>query len=368
MNILFFIDSLVSGGRERRMLELLFYLKEHTNYKLALVLAEHTIDYPYVHELNIPIHIIKRRVIKYDPSLFWRFYTIAKDFQPDVIHTWGTMTTWYAAPTKILLKCRLYANLIANAHYQAKTASFSNLFHQTAIKHADVILSNSYAGIDAYGLSNEPKCKVIYNGVRLNRFQFDLNLKKDRSDLQISTPFVVIMVASTSIRKDYDLLLDIAKLIAYKRSDITFLGVGYGDELERLYNRISTEKIVNLKLLGQRKDAEKLIAVSDIGLLFSPSEGISNSIIEYMALGKPVITTDTKGGSKEIIEEGKSGYIMQKNINSIAEKIEELLDNQELRNQLGSRGQEIIQEKFTIDRMGEEYVGLFENRKEHGMN
>lgn len=360
MNILFFIDSLVSGGRERRMLELLFYLKKNTDYKLALVLTEHTIDYPYVDDLNIPIYIIKRRLIKYDPSLFWRFYKIAKDFQPNIIHAWGTMTTWYATPTKKLLKCKLYANLIANAHYQHTTAFFPNLFHKTAIKYSDLILSNSYAGINAYGLSDDPKCRVIYNGVRLNRFLMDIDKYKVKSELQISTPFIAIMVASASIRKDYDLLLDVAKLIVKRRSDITFIGVGYGSELDRLNQRIINENISNLKLLGHRKDAERLISVSDIGLLFSPSEGISNSIIEYMALGKPVITTDTKGGSKEIIEEGKSGYIMERDINNIIKKIEELLYNQELRFQLGSRGKEIIQEKFTIDRMGKEYLKLYE--------
>lgn len=364
MNILFFIDSLVSGGRERRMLELLFYLKKNTDYKLALVLTEHTIDYPYVDDLNIPIYIIKRRLIKYDPSLFWRFYKIAKDFQPDIIHTWGTMTTWYATPTKKLLKCKLYANLIADAHYQLTTAFFPNLFHKTAIKYSDLILSNSYAGINAYGLSDDPKCRVIYNGVRLNRFQMDIDKYKVKSELQISTPFIAIMVASASIRKDYDLLLDVAKLIVQRRSDITFIGVGYGSELDRLNQRIINENISNLKLLGHRKDAERLIAIADVGLLFTNieqhGEGISNSIIEYMALAKPVITTDKKGGSKEIVEEGKSGYIMQGNSNIIVKKIEELLDNQELRFQLGNRGKEIIREKFTIDKMGEEYIKLYE--------
>ncbi len=338
MNILFFIDSLVSGGRERRMLELLFYLKKHTDYKLALVLTEDTIDYPYVHDLKIPIHIIKRRFIKYDPSLFWKFYKIAKDFNPDIIHTWGTMTTWYAAPSKRLFKCKLYSNLVANTNPPFKGFGFSRLLFRGAVRYADRILSNSQTGLEAYCLSDNPKAKTIYNGVRMERFQFVVNKEKLKQELQITTPYIAIMVASTTDKKDYDLLINVAEKIYQKRTDITHLAIGSGPELERLKKRVYNDNVKNIYFLGERNDVEQLVFIADIGLLFSPSEGVSNAIIEYMALAKPVITTDTKGGSREVIEEGKSGYIMHKDIDKIVGKVEKLLGNPELRTALGNRG------------------------------
>jgi len=364
MKILFFIDSLISGGRERRLVELLFYLKKHTNYELCLILTEETIDYQYIKELEIPIFIVKRRIFKYDPSLFFRFYKIAEKFKPDIIHTWSMMTTWYAIPTKLIMKNTLIANLIADAKRKSTRLTMSKLFYYIDFVFADVILGNSNAGFEAYGLQKNKKTHLIYNGVRLERFSKLIDTDNIRKRFYIKTPHVIIMVASASKNKDYDLLLDIAKHLAHKRDDITFLGVGGGSELERLKNRIRSEDIKNVKLLGKRNDVEEFCAIADIGLLFTNteahSEGISNAIIEYMAMGKPVITTDTLGGSYEIIEEGNSGFIISKNIENIANKISELLGNRKLMKQLGNKGKTIIHQKFSIERMGSEYVTLYE--------
>ncbi len=360
MKILFFIESLRSGGKERRLVELLIYLKQNTNYDLRLVLTENEIHYSYVRDLDIPIDIIKRKFLKKDPSLFFRFYRIAKQHNPDIIHTWGTMSTFYAIPAKRLLKKPLLANLIANAKNNNSKYSISNFFHQTVVKYADVILGNSMAGFKAYGLHNNPKMHLIYNGVRLNRFNLDTDIDTIKPKLNITTKHVVMMVASASQNKDYDLFLDLAKGITNIHKNISFIGIGGGSELERLETRVQAENIQNTMLLGKRNDVEKLITIADIGVLFSPSEGISNAIIEYMALGKPVITTDTVGGSREIIEEAETGYIMQPNPEAISKKIIELINNPNLRKQLGSKGKQIIEQKFSIERMGSEYVELYE--------
>lgn len=360
MKILFFIESLRSGGKERRLVELLIYLKQNTNYELRLVLTESEIHYSYVRDLDIPIDIIKRKYFKKDPSLFFRFYRIAKQFNPDIIHTWGTMSTLYAIPAKRLLKKTMLANLIASAKKNYRKLSLSAFFNSCDYKFADVILGNSITGFKAFGLQNNPKMHLIYNGVHLERFKIEENKDEIKQQLKISTPYIAIMVASAQKYKDYDLLLDVVKQIANIRNDITFIGVGGGSELNRLNSRIENENIKNILLTGRRNDVEYLIKISDIALLFSPSEGISNSIIEYMALGKPVITTDLVGGSREIIEEGQSGYIMQPNANDIACKINELMNNRELMYKLGQKGKKIIEQKFSIEKMGKAFIAIYE--------
>ncbi len=196
MKILFFIESLRSGGKERRLVELLFYLKQNTNYELRLVLTEDKIHYSYIHDLDIPIDIIKRKYLKKDPSLFFRFYKIAKTFNPDIIHSWGTMSTFYAIPAKRLLKKPMLANLIANAKKDYANFSLSAMFNAFNYKYADVILGNSMAGFKAYGLQNNPKMHLIYNGVRLNRFNAHTDIETIKSKLNITTKHVVMMVAS----------------------------------------------------------------------------------------------------------------------------------------------------------------------------
>jgi glycosyltransferase involved in cell wall biosynthesis len=362
LKILFFIDSLYSGGKERRLVELLYHLKRNTDYQMKLVLTESDIHYTYIEELGIQINILKRGTLKKDPSLFYSFYKIVKEFNPDIINTWGKMTTFYAIPAKLLFKKKLYANIISDAKRDYNLLSLDSLFYKINFYFSDLILGNSEAGFRAYNIHNKKK-RLIYNGVRLERFNLDERKLNIRHELKIQTTNLIIMVASTSKYKDYDLFLDVAKQINLTYKDVTFIGVGDGSEYERLKNRIVNEHINNIILTGKRNDVEGLIAVSDIGVLFSNNEGISNSIIEYMALGKPVITTDIHGGSSELIEHEISGFIIEPKINNICKIILKLLRDKELMNTLGKKGRHIIENKFTIEKMGNEYINIFSDCK-----
>ena len=123
MKILFFIENLWTGGTQRRLLELIAYLKQHTKYEIALVLTEDEIHFEKVYELGITIKVIKRRGIKYDPKLFLKFYKYCRLFKPDIIHTWGIMTTFYAIPSKIIRRVPLISSMITNGHRDWKLFS-----------------------------------------------------------------------------------------------------------------------------------------------------------------------------------------------------------------------------------------------------
>lgn len=358
LKILFFIDSLYAGGKERRLIEFLCFLKEKTNYELLLVITEDQIQYKDVFELNIQIKVLKRRWSKKDPSIFYKFYKIAKRFQPDIIHAWGRMVTFYAVPTKVLLKIPLISNAISDTKRTFRSISFDNLIFRIICFYSDIIVANSKAGISAYGIQSK-KVVNIYNGVRLQRFNITPRNEELRKEFKINTKYIVIMVASLSPNKNYNLFIDIVKATERINKDVTFIGVGDGPDYKKLQSRVINERINNIIFTGFRYDVEDLIMFSDIGLLLTYSEGISNAIIEYMALAKPVISTDLFGGSKELIINEQTGYILNPNVKIIVERIIKLLEDEEHRLKLGARGKEIIREKFSIERMGNEYVELY---------
>jgi len=93
MRILFFTDTLGFGGKERRLLELIKYLKQNTMHTIALVLTEKEIYYEYVYEISITITTIERKFTKLDPLPLIKFYKFCRTFKPDIIHAWGVMTT-----------------------------------------------------------------------------------------------------------------------------------------------------------------------------------------------------------------------------------------------------------------------------------
>ncbi len=360
MKILFFTESLTSGGKERRILELIKYLRQHTDYEISLVITEDIIDYDYVYQLGIPIIIIKRERLKYDPKPFVKFYRYCREFKPDIIHAWGRMTTFYAIPAKLILRIPLISSMIADAKRDYRIFSFDFLFFSSNILFSNIILANSKAGLTAHKVKSQ-KAKAIWNGVHLDRFQQKYDIKKVKEELNVTTDFMLVMVAAFSLLKDYDLFLDVAKGIGKIRNDVTLIGVGFGSEWERIQQRIKDEHISNVALIGKRKDVEAIMAASDIGLLCTYAEGISNSIIECMALGKPVISTDLIGGSKEIILEGETGYCIERNAEKIVTSVDYLLNNSELRISMGNKAKERISTHFSIKKMSEEFEHIYED-------
>src|SRR5690606_6241339 len=88
-------------------------------------------------------------------------------------------------------------------------------------------------------------------------------------------------------------------------------------------------------------------------------EGISNSIIEYMALSKPVVANDA-GGTREVVVNNETGYLIQKeSLEQIAKLINNMLEKAELRCKVGQCGQFMIQHQFALDRMGASFESIY---------
>jgi glycosyltransferase involved in cell wall biosynthesis len=361
MRILFFLESLHGGGKERRSVELIRYLKQQPDdYEIELVLTEKEIYYEDILKTNVRIRVLQRKGFKYDPAIFFKFYSICRKFRPDIIHAWGKMTTFYAIPAKTLCRVPLISSLIADASRSYRDFSPYHFLLRTNVHFSDVVLSNSMAGLRAYRIS-ERKAKVIYNGADLLRFNNSFDKQLIRNEINVSTEYLIVMVASFSAFKDYDLFLDVAKEVGSIRKDVSFAAVGDGPEMKRILKRVKDEKISNVVLTGRRTDVERIVSASDIGILCTWAEGISNSILEYMALGKPVIATDLVGGSRELIEDGITGYCINRDLLTVTTLINKLLNNKDLRLRMGQRGKERIERKFSIKRMGGEFQALYED-------
>lgn len=359
MKILFFLESLQSGGKERRSVELIRFLKDHSEeYEIELVVTDDQIHFEEIYETGVRIRILQRKGVKYDPSIFFRFFRICRNFKPDLIHCFGKMTTFYAIPSKVICGIPLISSLIADSKKSYNSFSPYSLLFNINLFFSDIVLANSYAGLKAYNI-NLFKARVIHNGVDLNRFLSGYDEELLRDEFKINTRFIVVMVAGFSSFKDYDLFIDVARETGKKRNDVTFLGVGDGSEWNRIKNRIEKEGIENVILTGRQKSVERIIASSDIGILCTKSEGISNSIIEYMALGKPVIATDMNGGSRELILDGETGYCTERKTNTVTELIIKLLENPVLRAGMGEKGKQRIESSFSISRMGNDFRLLY---------
>lgn len=363
MRILFFIESLRSGGKERRLVELIKGLSKNTNISMEIVLIKNDIHYEDIYSTDIKIHFTERKNIKKDPRVFFKFYKIAQKFEPDIIHVWGDMVAIYSIPTKLLLKVPLINNQITDAPIRV---SNSLLGHKLAFPFSDIIISNSKAGLKSYNAPQE-KSKIIYNGFDIDRISNLMSNELLRKKFNITTKFVVGMVASFSDKKDYKTYIYAANLVLFERRDVTFLCVGAGDYIE--YKKLIKPKNENrILFISKQKKVESLMNVCDIGVLMSNSrvhgEGISNALLEFMSLEKPVIANKA-GGNSELIENNKNGFLINdEDFKMLKNKILLIINNLSLRKEFGKRSRQIVLNKFNIEQM----ISLFEDTYEKIIN
>jgi len=226
---------------------------------------------------------------------------------------------------------------------------------------SDIIQSNSYAGLEAYNVP-ERKRNVVHNGFDFGRMETLKEKDAMREELRIETRYVAGMVAGFKFQKNYESLVRAAGKLLQQRDDITLICVGDGPDLERI--KESARGIERIIFTGKRADVESIINIFDIGILLTDldrhGEGISNSIMEYMASGKAVIATDG-GGTKELVADGETGYLIpQKSPELLAERINRLLNDDGLREEMGVRGRERIQNEFSIGKMVNGHTRLYE--------
>jgi glycosyltransferase involved in cell wall biosynthesis len=327
---------------------------------MILVLTEDIIQYDYVNNLGITLEIIKRNYLKKDPYLFLKFYKLCLKHKPDIIHTWGSMLAFYSLPVVIFKKIPHINSHITNAPLKRKKFGFQYWITNIGFKYSTIILANSYAGLKSYGVSIG-KGRVIYNGIRLERFTDLPDKELIKTKFNIPTPFAVIMVATYAANKNYRQLVDIAEFVSHKRDDITFIGVGDSERDFSEFEKIKelAAKLNNLKLCEKLTDVESLINACDIGVLFTYSEGLSNSVIEYMACGKPVIANDA-GGTREIVFHDQTGFLLtNETTEEIADLIVELIDDENKRSTMGKNAKRYIGKYMSIDRIGKDFCKLY---------
>lgn len=317
MKILFFIEALDVGGRERRFVELIVFLRRNTNYDLKIVIMNPKIHFKEILKYKVPIEIIERGSFKKDPFIFYKFYNIIKKNRPDIIHTWNGMTTFYSIPSAKYFRIPIINSQISDTFKKEYRTYFRNFTWRINKHYSDYVMSNSKTGLMSYNVKSG---SAIYNGIRLERFINLKNIEEVKLDFGIKTKYLVVMLANFNKNKDYALFYNIAEEICNNRDDVTFIGAGSGAE-EFIANYIGDSEIIaNIKFIEKISNVENLINVSDIGVLFSnqkTGEGISNSILEYMALSKPVIATNA-GASFEVIDDKVSGYLVNNNVKLIS--------------------------------------------------
>lgn len=359
LHVLHYTDTLTAGGKERQLVELLKGLSGKERMRASLVTMSDVIHYTDLEPLNIETHTLLRKS-KHDPGILLQFYKLCKQCRPDIIHTWNSMCSVYALPTVILQRITLVNGDLRDAPAQANYSNKDWRRLRLTAPFAGAVLANSKAGLHAYGVGTR-KGYVIHNGFDLQRIQDLEDEQKIKDKFHVGSENIVGMVASFSSKKDYATLIQAALRILALRKDVTFVTVGDGVHLDTCKKMVPKSLRDKILFLGrQEKQVESIINIFTIGVLATFTEGISNSIMEYMALGKPVVATDCEG-NREIVLNNETGLLATpKDPVDLADKIAMLLDSPEKAQRFGVNGRDRIKQDFNLEKMTSNMIQLYQ--------
>jgi len=357
LRVLLLIDTLVAGGKERQLVELVKGLSARKDVRAVLVILSERIEYQEIRGWGVPVYTYPRAVER-DMKVLARLLRLAREFRPHVIHSWELMCTVYAVPAKLLVGASLINGIVRNA--PDRIPAFRKLWirHHLTLPFSDIVLGNSQGGLRAYGVPPR-KAACIYNGFDMERLEGLPPVTEVRDALGLHTPLIVGMVGNFSDKKDQKTLIEAARLILEKRKDVAFLFIGDGEMLDECRQLADGDE--HFRFLGRRNDVEAIVNTFDVGVLSTFTEGISNSVMEYMALGKPVVASGG-GGTGELVREGETGFLVPaRDPDALAARIRQLLDDPVLRREMGLSGKRRIAGEFSLETMTDRFVSLYKS-------
>ena len=357
MRISYILDTFGGGGKERRCLQVIQGLNRQGYNDIQVVIINNDVAYKELYETTAKIDIIDRKnkglsQIQTAKAL----YALLKDFRPDIVQAWGLMSAGVVLLVKPFMKFQFLASYVADCNSPHGIEGVINkICNHVCVK----IISNSKAGLKAYG-TPVSKAVVIYNGFNESRFDNKIDKAEKKKELGISTQYVVAMVATFWQTKDWQCYIDAAKKNVVGRQDITFLTVGGGPQWDYYNGQISDDERGGIKMLGRRDDIDEIFQTCDLSVLTSNhGEGVSNSIMESMAWGVPVIATN-KGGTPEIIENKVNGRLIDvQTPERVSALITELIDHPDVLAKMGGKALQTVKDKFLLQRMTAEYIELY---------
>ncbi len=296
-----------------------------------------------------------------------RLARIMKAVRPTIVHSrnWGGIEGALAA------RCAGVPVVVHSEHgYQMDMMNGLPL-RQRAIRHAAYRCANAIFTVSqelrnyhaAQAWWDAGSIGVLHNGVDGDRFSPSKAVSnRIRAELGIERDALVVGYVGRLIAlKDVSTLLLAVEKLVPDVPEVHIVVVGSGSELVRLQSQVTGSTLLSQRVCftGARENVADLLQAMDIFVLPSLMEGMSNTLLEAMATGLPVIASDV-GGNPEIVADSGCGYLFQpRDVAGLAEKLAGLLRNPDLRFRFGDQARRRAREVFGLEAMLERYSRFY---------
>ncbi len=360
IRLLFLIDELDIGGTEQQIFELATRINRERYLPVVCCFRKGQIARE-IEDSGVPVFSLKKRG-KADLPFLLHLARLLKVQRIDLLQTYlFTANIWGHLAAK-LARVPIVVSSERNVDIWEKL--YKRMSGRLLARSSDAVIVNAEA-IKRYLMqrgARPEKIITIYNGVNSERFNSSLNGQETRNGLGIDREVPVIAnVARLEPQKGHFFLLQSARLILEKSPQVKFLIVGEGPERNKLESLSRTLGIARSVIFtGATRNVPKLLNACDVSVLASSKEGMSNSLLESMILGKPVVATNV-GGNDELIVDGITGFLVPRDDPSALAKASlKLIENRELSRRLGEKAKEKALRQFSVPQMVRSTEDLYE--------
>jgi glycosyltransferase involved in cell wall biosynthesis len=231
-------------------------------------------------------------------------------------------------------------------------------------RRSDVTLTVCRALRAAYvGRGADPrKVVTVHNGIDAEGLRQRAATDSPSLGLPGSHDLLVGTVGRVEAVKGHSVLLDAVPMIVSRRPGTGFVIAGDGSRLKPLRRRVASDQLLSqhVSMVGHLDDAPAVLRDLDVYCLPSLSEGFNTTVLEAMALGIPVVATNV-GGTSEAVNDGVTGTLVPAGRpDLLAAGLLDMLGSPDVRREMGAAGRRAVDEHFTVDRMVQETLGVYE--------
>jgi glycosyltransferase involved in cell wall biosynthesis len=300
----------------------------------------------------------------HSPKTLWqgmRFAQYIRKNRIRIVHSYGFYSNVFAVPAARLARTPIVVASIRDTGDVLTPAQ--RKVQRMICRTADCVLVNAEAIRETLVEEGYApgKIVVIRNGITLSKFEKRQRRANLRQELGLPLAAPLVMVSSRlNQMKGISYFLDAAMILAPRFPDARFLIVGDGGnrkELEEYASRLGLgQRVV---FTGFRGDVPDLLSEAAVSVLPSLSEGLSNSLLESMAAGVPVVATRV-GGNSEVVADGVTGFLVPpQDPAALAHATGLLLENKDLAARFGDSGRRRVADLFSVERSVRETQNLY---------
>ncbi|MEC4683895.1 MAG: glycosyltransferase [Nitrospirota bacterium] len=355
------LPALPAHGAEQLLVDLLKNF-DRDRFDLSVILISE--EGPLAREvrnLGIPVHLFLRKS-RFDFSVLGKIRSHVLENRIDIVHTHLITADLWGRLALVGTKTRL----VSTAH----NVFFNFGRIQSLLDHAlshitDAIIcvsSRVRTSLRHEGRLSPHRLVVIDNGIDFSRMETSVTREESRKSLLLGgDDFVLGIIGRLSPVKNHSRLLGAVARVLKEHDwpNLKLLVVGEGELDSMLRDEVRSLGISDhVRFLGLRRDIPAILKALDALVIPSTREGLPIVLLEAMKAKLPVIATGV-GGIPDVIEDGKTGILVDPVSGNLAEAIVRLHDDPVLRATLGHAAEEYVNRKFNVRHIVDQYSRLY---------